>query len=60
MCLCLIIMSFGELLKKCIYSFRLRLSSSLKSVIDNIYSTCLVFLYIQTYGLGGVPFYLFN
>ena len=35
MCVCLNIMSFGELLRKYIYSFRLRLSSSLNSVIDN-------------------------
>ena len=34
---CLNIMSFGELLRKYLYSFRLRLSSSLNSVIDNIY-----------------------
>ena len=39
MCVCLNIMSFGELLRKYIYMyrFRLRLSSSLNSVIDNIY-----------------------
>ena len=37
MCVCLNIMSFGELLRKYLYSFRLRLSSLLNSVIDNIY-----------------------
>ena len=40
MCVCLNIMSFGELLRKYIYNFRLRLSSSLNSVIDNIYVYC--------------------
>ena len=45
MCVCLNIMSFGELLRKYyIYSFRLRLSSSLNSVIDNIYMS-IVLLY---------------
>ena len=37
MCVRLNIMSFGELLRKYLYSFRLRLSSSLYSIIDNIY-----------------------
>ena len=37
MCVCLNIMSFSELIRKYIYSFRPRLSSSLNSVIDNIY-----------------------
>ena len=44
MCLCWNIMSFGELLRKYTYSFRLRLSSSLNSIIDNIYMSS-VFLH---------------
>ena len=36
MCVCLN-MSFGELLRKYLYSFRLRLSGSLNSIINNIY-----------------------
>ena len=37
MCVCLNIMSFSELLRNYLYSFRLRLSSSLNSIINNIY-----------------------
>ena len=37
MCVCLNIVFFDELLRKYIYSFRLRLSRSLNSVIHNIY-----------------------
>ena len=44
MCLCLNSMSFGELFRKYIYSFRLRLSCSLNSGIDNIYMS-IVHLY---------------
>ena len=55
MCVCLHIMSFGELLRKYICNFRLRLSSSLNSAIDNIYmsivplccSHCIVFEMLQ-------------
>ena len=39
MCVNLIIMSFGELLRKYVYSFRSRLGASLKCIIDNIYSS---------------------
>ena len=56
MCVCLNLMSFGELLRIYIYiyiySFCLILSSSLNSVIDIIYMSS---VYIQTYGLGGIP-----
>ena len=38
-CLNLNIMSFGELLKKYVYSFRFRLGASLNCIIDNIYSS---------------------
>ena len=44
MCVCLNIMSLGELLRKYMYSFRLRFSSSLNSIIDNI-SMSIVSLY---------------
>ena len=47
---CLNIMSFGEQL----YSFCLRISSSLNSVIDNILYP--LFLYIKMYGLCGISF----
>ena len=45
MCVCLNITSFGELLKNDIhvYSFRVRLSSSLNSVIDNIFMSIVNF-----------------
>ena len=39
MCVNLNIMSFRELLKKYVYSFRLRLGASLNCNIDNIYSS---------------------
>ena len=39
MCVNLNIMSFGELLRKYVYSFRLRLGASLNCIIDNIYSS---------------------
>ena len=39
MCVNLNIMSFGELLRKYVYSFRFRLGASLNCIIDNIYSS---------------------
>ena len=39
MCVYLKIMSFGELLRKYVYSFRLRLGTSLNCIIDKIYSS---------------------
>ena len=39
MCVNLNIMSFGELLRKYVYSFRSRLGASLDCIIDNIYSS---------------------
>ena len=39
MCVNLNIMSFGELLRKYVYSFRLRLGASLYCIIVNIYSS---------------------
>ena len=39
MCVNLNIMSFGELLRKYVYSFRLKLGASLNCIIDNIYSS---------------------
>ena len=48
MCVCLNIMSFGELLKNYIHvytsSFRVRLSSSLNSVIDNIFMSIVILI----------------
>ena len=40
MCVCFNIMSFGEMRR--IYSFCLRLSSSLNSIIDNIYMSIVI------------------
>ena len=39
MCLYLNIMSFGELLRKYVYSFRFRLGALLNCIIDNMYSS---------------------
>ena len=39
MCLRLNIMSFGELIRKYVYSFRSRLGASLNCIIDKIYNS---------------------